>query len=130
MTNIAGPVSAEFNTATNQIVVADYDGGTITVIDVSLDVYGNDAPTFGTTYTIPVGTNPSSVTVLHDGSRAYSADQADSTVSVVNLSSHTLTKTLSVNGHPRTVASTQNSLNGKVYVASPDSPYLTILRRP
>jgi YVTN family beta-propeller protein len=128
MTNIAGPVSAEFNTATNQIVVADYDGGTITVIDVSLDVYGNDAPTFGTTYTIPVGTNPSSVTVLHDGSRAYSADQADSTVSVVNLSSHTLTKTLSVNGHPRTVASTQNSLNGKVYVASPDSPYLTILR--
>jgi YVTN family beta-propeller protein len=128
MTNIAGPVSAEYNAATNQIVVADYDGGTISVIDVSLDQYGNDAATFGTTYTIPVGTNPSSVTVLNDGSRAYSANQADSSVSVVNLASHTLTKTLAVNGHPRTVTSTQNSLNGKVYAASPDSPYLTIVR--
>jgi hypothetical protein len=37
-------------------------------------------------------------------------------------------KTLPVIGHPRTVVSTQNSTKGKVYVASPDSPYLTILR--
>jgi hypothetical protein len=33
-----------------------------------------------------------------------------------------------VNGHPRTVVSVQNSLFGKVFVASPDSPYLTIVR--
>jgi YVTN family beta-propeller protein len=125
---IAGPVYAEFNTATSQLVVADYDGGTITVIDVSLDEYGNDSANFGTTFTIPVGTNPASVTVLNDGSRAYTANQADSTVSVVNLTSHTLTKTLGVHGHPRTVVNTQNSINGKVYVASPDSPYLTIVR--
>ncbi len=44
--------------------MANYDGSTISVIDVSLDEYGNDSPTFGTTYTIPVGTNPASVTVL------------------------------------------------------------------
>jgi YVTN family beta-propeller protein len=125
---IAGPVYAEFNSATSQLVVADYDGGTISVIDVSLDVYGNDGPNFGTTFTIPVGTNPASVTVLNDGSRAYTANQADGTVTVVNLSSHTLIKTLGVHGHPRTVVSTQNSLYGKVYVASPDSPYLTIVR--
>jgi hypothetical protein len=37
-------------------------------------------------------------------------------------------KTLPVVGHPRTVVSTQNSLYGKVYVASPDSVYLTILQ--
>jgi hypothetical protein len=37
-------------------------------------------------------------------------------------------KTVAVTGHPRTVVSTQNSLYGKVYVAAPDSPYLTILR--
>jgi DNA-binding beta-propeller fold protein YncE len=125
---IAGPVYAEFNTTTSQLVVADYDGGTITVIDVSLDEYGNDSANFGTTFTIPVGPNPASVTVLNDGSRAYTANQANSTVSVVNLTSHTLTKTLGVNGHPRTVVNTQNSINGKVYVASPDSPYLTIVR--
>jgi hypothetical protein len=50
------------------------------------------------------------------------------TVTIVNLSSHTVEKTLPVIGHPRTVASIQNSQYGKIYVASPDSPYLTILR--
>ena len=94
---IAGPVYAEYNTATSQLVVANYDGGTISVIDVSLDQYGNDSPTFGTTYTIPVGPYPASVTVLYDGSRAYTANQGDcgttctassnGTVTVVNLSS-------------------------------------------
>ncbi len=33
----AGPVYAEYNIATQQLVVADYDGGTISIIDVSLD---------------------------------------------------------------------------------------------
>ena len=74
MTATAGPVYAEFNIATEQLVVANYDGGTISIIDVSLDQYGNDSSTFGTTYTVPVGTNPASVTVLFDGSRAYSAE--------------------------------------------------------
>ncbi|HVO47431.1 MAG TPA: hypothetical protein VMT29_13980, partial [Steroidobacteraceae bacterium] len=125
---VAGPVYAEYNIATSQLIVADYDGGTISVIDVSLDEFGNDSPTFGTTFTIPVGNNPASVTVLYDGSRAYTANQTDQTVTVVNLSSHSVEKTVAVTGHPRTVVSTQNSLYGKVYVASPDSPYLTILR--
>ena len=106
MRAIAGPVYAEYNSATNQLVVADYDGGTISVIDVSLDEYGNDSATFGTTYTIPVGNNPASVTVLADGSRAYTANQADGTVTIVNLTSHTVEKTLPVVGHPRTVVST------------------------
>jgi hypothetical protein len=125
---VAGPVYAEYIAATQQLVVADYDGGTISLIDVSLDVFGNDSPTFGTTFTIPVGRNPASVTVLADGSRAYTADQADGTVHVVNLSSHTVVKALTVTGHPRTVVSTSNSLFGKVYVSSPDSTFLTIIR--
>jgi DNA-binding beta-propeller fold protein YncE len=125
---IAGPVYAEYNSATSQLVVADYDGNAVSVIDVSLDIYGNDSATFGTTFTIPVGANPASVTALYDGSRAYTANQADGTVSEVNLVSHTPVKTMPVNGHPRTVVSVQNSLYGKVYVASPDSPYLTIVR--
>ena len=128
MTATAGPVYAEYNPATQQLIISNYDGGTISVIDVSLDEYGNDSQTFGTTYTIPVGNNPAAVTVLPDGSRAYTANQADGTVTIVNLSSHSVEKTLAVVGHPRTVVSTANSLYGKVYVASPDSPYLTILR--
>jgi DNA-binding beta-propeller fold protein YncE len=128
MTATAGPVYAEYNAATSQLIVADYDGGTISVIDVSLDEYGNDSQTFGTTFTIPVGNNPASVTALADGSRAYTANQTDQTTTIVNLISHTVEKTLPVNGHPRTVVSTQNSTEGKVYAASPDSPYLTIVR--
>lgn len=128
MTAVAGPVYAEYNQTTAQLVVADYTGGTISVIDVSEDEYGNDSPTFGTTYTIPVGNNPASVTVLADGTRAYTANQTDQTVTIVTLSSHTVEKTLPITGHPRTVVSTQNSQQGKVYVASPDSPYLTIIR--
>jgi YVTN family beta-propeller protein len=125
---IAGPVYAEYNAATSQLIVSDYDGNSVSVIDVSLDIYGNDSSTFGTTFTIPVGASPASVTALYDGSRAYTANQADGTVSEVNLVSHTFVKALPVNGHPRTVVSVQNSLYGKVYVASPDSPYVTIIR--
>jgi DNA-binding beta-propeller fold protein YncE len=141
MGTTAGPVYAEYNVATQQLVVANYDGGTISIIDVSLDEFGNDYNTydsngkvtggFGTTYTVQVGQTsapyPASVTVLYDGSRAYTANQGEGTVSIVNLASHTLEKTLAVVGHPRTVVSTQNSQFGKVYAASPDSPYLTIL---
>lgn len=131
----AGPVYAEYNSATQQLVVSNYDGGTISIIDVSLDVYGNDSVNFGTTYTIPVGAtatpNPASVTVLFDGSKAYTANQNDGTgsgtVTVVNLSSHTVEKTIPVAGHPRTVASTQNSEFAKVYVNSPDSPFITVI---
>jgi DNA-binding beta-propeller fold protein YncE len=128
MKQTAGPVYAEYNQTTAQLVVADYDGGTISVIDVSEDEYGNDSATFGTTYTIPVGNNPASVTVLADGTRAYTANQTDETVTIVTLNNHVVEKTLPITGHPRTVVSTQNSEYGKVYVASPDSPYLTILR--
>ena len=125
---VAGPVYGEYIAATQQLVVSDYDGGTISLIDVSLDEYGNDSQTFGTTFTIPVGHNPASVTALADGSRAYTADQTDGTVHVVNLISHRVEKMLAVTGHPRTVVSTSNSLYGKVYVASPDSTFLTIIR--
>lgn len=135
---VAGPVYAEYNAATEQLVVANYDGGTVSIIDVSMDEYGNDSSTFGTTYTVTVGKtstpHPAAVTALYAGDRAYTANQSDDSgstgngsVSVINLKSHTLEKTLSVVGHPRTVVSTSNSLYGKVYVASPDSEYVTVI---
>jgi len=135
MGTVAGPVYAEYNAATEQLVVADYDGGSISVIDVSLDEYGNDSANFGNTYTIHVGntaaSNPASVTVLNDGTKAYTANQNDGspngTVTVVNLSTYTVEKTLTVAGHPRTVVNTQNSEFAKIYVDSPDSPYITII---
>jgi DNA-binding beta-propeller fold protein YncE len=153
----SGPVFAEYNSTKQQLIVANYDGGTISVIDVPLDEYGNDANTyangtscstyaacgavtggFGTIHSVKVGNTthpyPASVTVLYDGTRAYTANQGDDsgagngTVTVVNLSSYTVEKTLDVVGHPRTVVSTQNSTIAKVYAASPDSPYVTVIK--
>ena len=151
----SGPIYGEYNALTQQLVVANYDGGTVSVIDVPIDEYGNDANTytnnpcttyascgaitggFGTMYTIKVGNtshpNPASVTVLYDGSKAYTANQNDDngngngTVTVVNLSTYTVEKTIPVAGHPRTVVNTQNSEFAKIYVDSPDSPYITII---
>jgi len=136
---IAGPVYAEYNIATQQLVVANYDGSMVSIVDVSMDEYGNDANAyaadgttpvsgFGTVYNVAVGANPAAVTVLYDGSRAYTANQTDQNVSVVDLSSHTvLGKTLPVDGHPRSIVSTQNSETAKVYVSSPDSNNITVI---
>jgi YVTN family beta-propeller protein len=131
----AGPVYAELYDTTSQLVTANYDSNTISVIDVSTDAFDNDSPQFGTTHNVTVGNGPSSVTVLQDGSRAYVANSKDGTVSVVNLSSFTVEKTiilpLNQDGstpHPRMVASSFNYPTGKVYVSSPDSENLVILR--
>jgi len=131
----AGPVYAELYDTTSQLVTANYDSNTISVIDVTTDAFDNDAPTFGTIHNVTVGDGPSSVTVLQDGSRAYVANSKDGTVSIVNLSSYTVegTITLPLNPdgttpHPRTIVSTYNYPTGKVYVTSPDSDNLVILR--
>jgi YVTN family beta-propeller protein len=131
----AGPVYAEIYDTTSQLITANYDSNTISVIDVSTDAFDNDSPQFGTIHNVTVGNGPSAVTVLQDGSRAYVANSKDSTISVVNLSSYTVEKTiplpLNADGttpHPRMVASTYDYPTGKVYVTSPDSDNLVILR--
>jgi len=124
MISIAGPVFAEYNAVSNQLVVANYDGSSVSVVDVSLDEYGNDSATFGTTFTIPVGNNPASVTALADGSRAYTANQTDGTVSIVNLTSHTfdldlVDTTVLVEGNIVDVrVTTQNASQGNAFVNS------------
>jgi DNA-binding beta-propeller fold protein YncE len=131
----AGPVYADFYDTTSQLVTANYDSNTISVIDVTTDAFDNDSPQFGTIHNVTVGSGPSSVTVLQDGTRAYVANSNDGTVSVVSLSSYTVEKTITLplnqdgsTPHPRTIVSTYNYPTGKVYVTSPDSENLVILR--
>ena len=125
----AGPVYADYYAQAELLLTANYDSNTVSVIKIPLDVYGNDAPGFGQVLaTIPVGTHPTAITVLQDGSRAYVANEGDGTVSVLSLTSFTVQKTVPVAGHPRTIASTYNNPAGKVYVTSPDSDLLTIIR--
>jgi len=128
----AGPVYADLYTPGNILVVANYDNSTVSVIDVSLDIYGNDSPTFGKVLaTVPVGKNPAALTVLQDGSRAYTANEGDGTVTVVNLTSFTAQKTIQLNSgavNPRSIVSTYNYPAGKVYVISQNSPNVSIIR--
>ncbi|MBW4043678.1 MAG: YncE family protein [Acidobacteria bacterium] len=129
----AGPVSADLLTQgtsnASLLVTANYDSNTVSIINVALDVFGNDSPNFGQVLaTIPVGKNPSSVTILGDGSRAYVANEGDGTVSVINLTTFTVQKTIPVNGHPRSIVSTYNAPIGKVYTVATDSSLLTIIR--
>lgn len=135
----AGPVYADYYRNGQILVTANYDSNTISIIDVSLDVYGNDSSTFGTVLaTIPVGLHPVEVSVLQDGSRVYVANQgviaADGSVStpgsvsIVDLTTYQVEKTIALTSNPHAIASVYNYPIGKVYVASQNSPYLTVIR--
>ncbi len=128
--------------------------GTLTLINISEDSFGNDSPNFGQIIaTVPVGNDPDSVSILQDGTRAYVANRGDKvacpnaqnlpcggTVSVVSLVSNTVTKTIALPQepcagqatqlcyvHPMSIAATVGAPTGKVYVVSPDTNVLTII---
>ena len=140
----AGPVYADFYTPGNLLVVSNYDNDTVSVIDTSLDIYGNDTATFGKVLaTIPVGSQPAAVSVLQDGSRAYVANEGDGTVTVVSLTSFTPITTIplapvpaptssnpsnTVTPQPRLIASNYNYPAGNVFVGAQNSPYVTVIR--
>jgi YVTN family beta-propeller protein len=125
-----GPVHAAIYQPGGLLVTANYDSNTVTVIDVGLDIYGNDGPNFGQTHTIPVGKGPVAVTILQDGSRAYVANQLDGTVSVVNLTSFVVSSTVPVYGgaHPDAIASVSGIGTGAVFALAKDSQYITAIR--
>jgi len=138
----AGPVDADFYTPGNLLVVANYDNDTISVIDTSLDIYGNDSATFGKVLaTIPVGHEPAALSVLQDGSKVYVANEGDGTVTVVSLTSFQVLKTIqlapvqdptnpgnTVAPLVRSIASVYNYPAGNVFVAGQNSPYVTVIR--
>jgi YVTN family beta-propeller protein len=115
----------------NQLVVANSGSNSVTIINIPLDVFGNNAPGFGTAVTVPVGGSPVAVSVLQDGTRAYTSNQANGTVSVIDLLTKTLTHTISLpaaNGHPTSIAATAGTPKGIVFLTAPDSQLLTIIR--
>jgi YVTN family beta-propeller protein len=124
----AGPVFADYFAPSSQLVTANYDSNTITIINTSLDQFGNDSPLFGQAVTVPVGNGPATLTILRDGSRVYVANQKDSTVSVVSLTNYQVLATIPVVGHPISMASTFSTPFGQIYVLSSDQPYMSVIR--
>ncbi len=144
----AGPVYADYYEQGQILVTANYDSNSISIIDASLDVYGNDSATFGTVLATvnlangpgcPTGAadycvHPVEVSVLQDGSRAYVANQGDiaagvpGSVSVVNLNNYSVEKTIPLTANPHSIGSIYSLPYSKVYVASQNSPYLAVIR--
>ena len=124
-----GPVWADLYNNGSILAVVNSQSNTLSLINVSLDSFGNDTPSFGQIIaTVPVGKNPVSVAVLQDGTRVYVANHDDGTVSDISLISNQLLKTIPVAGHPISIAATTGTPTGKVYVVSPDSDLVTIIR--
>ncbi len=135
-----GPVFADLYSPSSLLVTANYDSNTVSVINVPTDVYGNDGPNFGPAAPpITVGHGPVALTILRDGSKAYVANQVDGTVSVVNLSTFSVEKTITLPSvtptasnplglfRPKSIASVYSTPAGKVYVSSPDSNALVAI---
>lgn len=162
------PVWADLSPLTSELVVLNAgDGvhpGSLSIISIPLcnataqatnpncnPANPVDAVGFGTVVaTVPVGVNPTMVSVLQDGTKAYvsnagnAASGIEGSVSVVNLASGTVAATIpavssaaatidtstspgAVYGHPGTIAATTGTTTGKVYVTSPDNKYLTVI---
>ena len=172
---LSHPVWTDLVTVYSEFVVLNQgDGvhpGTLSIISIPLcnantpvtnpncDVSNPvDAVGFGTLVaTATVGVNPTMVSVLNDGSRAYVANSGilpgvnssypngiEGSVSVVNLASGVVTATIpatslpantvnvnttpgEIYGHPNTIAATTGTPTGKVYVTSSDNKYMTVI---
>jgi YVTN family beta-propeller protein len=142
------PLWADFAPTRNELIVSNAGNGTangsVSIINIPLcsatalptnpncdPVNPVDANGFGQVLaTVPVGLNPRMVAVLQDGSRAYVVNQADSTVSVINLSTNAVSAVIPVplTVHPTFIAATTGTPTGKVYVTSPESNNMTIIR--
>ncbi len=142
------PVWADFAPTLSEMIVANQgDGvtnGSVSIFSIPLcsaAALGTnpacdpnnpiDANTFGTLVAhIPVGKNPVMVAALQDGTQAYVINEGDSTVSVINLTTNTVSATvpLPATPHPTFVAVTTGTPTGKVYVTSGNSTTMTVLR--
>ncbi|MHB8889595.1 MAG: YncE family protein [Acidobacteriaceae bacterium] len=139
-----GPVWDDIYNTGSELLVANSGSNTVSIINTSLcnnTAQSNnsncdpnnpqDSVNFGQTIaTVPVGKNPVALSVLQavDGTqRAYVANHDDGTVSVINLTTNTVTKTIPVTGHPNFIAATTGTPTGKVYVTSPDSSTMSII---
>jgi len=136
--NAIAPIWADFAPTLNELVVLNQGTGggpgSVSIFSIPLCSAAAqptnpncnvdnpiDAAGFGTLVAhIPVGKGPLMVAVLQDGSQAYVINQLDSTVSVINLTTNTVSATIPVPAtpNPTFLAATTGTPTGKVYVIS------------
>jgi hypothetical protein len=150
------PVWADIAPAINELAVVNSgnsgSAGSLSVINIALcsttAVTGNatcdpnnpvDSANFGTTLaTIPVGISPVQVAVLTDLNKAYVANagtgdcsvanSGNGTISVVDLNTMVVTKTIQIGGTLNWIGAVAGSPTGKVLVTACNTQNLTIIR--
>ena len=102
-----GPIGVAITPDGSYAYVANYDSGTVSVIEISTNTV---------TTTVTVGTGPVGVAITPDGSYAYVANYGSGTVSVIQISTNTVTATVTVGSHPYGIAITPDG--SYAYVAN------------
>ena len=96
--------------------ITNAGAGNVSVIDVATNAIAA---------TVPLGTNPASVSVSPDGSRVYISNQGGNNVSVLSTATNTVTATVPVGRSPRGVAITPDG--ARAYVANGDVANISVL---
>lgn len=117
------PTGVAANPAGTRVYVTNSGSNTVSVIDTAtnqvisgiIDPKTNSAHDY-----IPVGVNPIGVAVAPDGKKAYVANSASGTVSVIDTETNKV-DTVNVGGQPQGVAVAATPLGVRVYVANMDS---------
>ncbi|MGH9509339.1 MAG: YncE family protein [Terriglobales bacterium] len=117
----SGSTFMVFDSRLLRVYVANTAGDSVSIINAD-----RNSPNFLAVTTVPVGTAPTSVTALADGSRAYAANSGSDTVSVINTLNNTVMKTISVGIAPLSVGSAPDS--SRVYAANSGSNNTSIIR--
>ncbi|MFE0678030.1 YncE family protein [Streptomyces sp. NPDC058867] len=111
----AGPTGLAVNEKSGAVYAADLNGDRI--IEVSAK---SDTPRF-----VPAGDGPISVALSENGRTAYTADQTAGTVSVVDLKSGTVTKSVATGAGALSVAAEDRT--GKVLVVNRTAANVTVV---
>lgn len=120
------PNSAFVDPNRNRLYVSNGGDNTVSVLDAAnINVTGGTIPLLGT---VPVGTDPVSITVLLDGSNFFVANQGSDDVTVVSQNSFSPLTTVALpsGANPTFIASDPSSQ--KVYVADQGTSETTIIQ--
>jgi YVTN family beta-propeller protein len=110
----------------NRLYVTNKSDNTVSVFDASNVNVANSPPIPSLSPPVAVGTAPTGIVALQDGSRFYVANSGSNDVTVVSATSFAVLKTVAVGVGPIFVAADPTST--KVYVANPGSFSTSIIQ--
>jgi YVTN family beta-propeller protein len=120
------PTYSYLDTHLNRLYVTNAGDNTVSVFDASNVNVANMPPIPSLSAPVAVGTAPSGIAALQDGSRFYVVNSGSNDVTVVSATSFAVLKTIAVGVGPSFVAADPGST--KVYVTNPGSFNTSIIQ--